>query len=148
VDYGKGAPTLHTNGKYRQPRLFIMTLKHSARAFRKVVWKSSKQTWAKLHEEAFRYFAGCPEYVTLDNLKEGVIKADIYDPALNALYVAMLAHYGVTADPARVNDSNRKGTVENAVKHTQNTALKGRKFETIELQKDWLSHWEERWKIG
>jgi 5S rRNA maturation endonuclease (ribonuclease M5) len=122
-----------------------MTLKYSARAFRKVVWKSSKQTWAKLHEEAFRYFGGCPEYVTLDNLKEGVIKPDIYDPALNALYAAMLAHYGVAADPARVNDSNRKGTVENAVKHTQNTALKGRKFEDIELQNDWLRHWEERW---
>jgi transposase/5S rRNA maturation endonuclease (ribonuclease M5) len=145
VDYGTGAPTLHANGKYRRPRLFIMTLKYSARAFRKVVWKSSQKTWAKLHEEAFRYFEGCPEYVTLDNLKEGVIKADIYDPALNALYAAMLAHYGVTADPARVNDSNRKGTVENAVKHTQNTALKGRKFEDIELQNDWLRHWEERW---
>ena len=145
VDYGRGAATLHTSGKYRRPRLFIMTLKYSARAFRKVVWNSSKQTWAKLHEEAFRYFGGCPEYVTLDNLKEAVIKADIYDPALNALYAAMLEHYGVTADPARVNDSNRKGTVENAVKHTQNTALKGRKFEDIELQNDWLRHWEERW---
>jgi transposase/5S rRNA maturation endonuclease (ribonuclease M5) len=145
VDYGTGALTLHRNGKYRRPRLFVMTLKYSARAFRKVVWNSSKQIWAKLHEEAFRYFGGCPEYVTLDNLKEGVIKADIYDPGLNAVYAAMLAHYNVTADPARVNDSNRKGTVENAVKHTQNTALKGRKFETIELQNGWLRHWEERW---
>jgi transposase len=26
VDYGKGAPTLHSSGKYRRPRLFIMTL--------------------------------------------------------------------------------------------------------------------------
>ena len=38
VDYGQGAPTLHSNGKYRRPRLFIMTLKYSGRAFRKVVW--------------------------------------------------------------------------------------------------------------
>ena len=30
VDYGTGAPTLHRNGKYRRPRLFIMTLKYSA----------------------------------------------------------------------------------------------------------------------
>jgi len=122
-----------------------MVLKYSGRAFRKVVWKSSKETWCRLHEEAFRYFGGCPEYVTLDNLKEGVIKPDMYDPELNVLYAAMLSHYGVAADPARVNDPNRKGTVENGVKYTQNTALKGRRFDHIEAQNDWLRHWEERW---
>jgi transposase/5S rRNA maturation endonuclease (ribonuclease M5) len=145
VDYGKGAPTLHRNGRYRRPRLFVMTLKYSGRAFRKVVWKSSKETWCRLHEEAFRYFGGCPQYMMLDNLKEGVIKPDIYDPQLNALYAAVLQHYRVTADPARVGDSNRKGTVENAVKHTQDTALKGRRFDSIQAQNDWLMHWEERW---
>jgi transposase len=145
VDYGQGAPTLHDNGKYLRPRLFIMTLKYSGRSFRKTVWKSSKKTWCTLHEEAFRYLGGCPQYVTLDNLKEGVIKPDIYEPDLNPLYVAMLEHYGVVADPARVSDSNRKGTVENAVKHTQNTALKGRRFDSVEAQNEWLMHWESRW---
>ena len=50
VDYGQGALTLHSSGKYRRPRLFIMTLKYSGRAFRKVVWTSSKETWCRLHE--------------------------------------------------------------------------------------------------
>ena len=145
VDYGKGALTLSSNGKYRRPRLFIMTLKYSGRAFRKAVWKSSKETWCRLHEEAYRYFSGCPQYVTLDNLKEGVIKPDIYDPDLNPLYAAMLKHYNVVADPARVKDPNRKGTVENTVKYTQNTGLKGRKFDSIEAQNESLMHWEERW---
>ena len=145
VDYGKGAKTLSSSGKYRKPRLFVMTLKYSGRSFRKVLWKSSKENWAKLHEEAFRYFGGCTQYVVLDNLKEGVIKPDIYEPELNPLYEAMLEHYGVVADPARVGDSNRKGTVENAIKYTQNTALKGRVFESIEDQNAWLMHWEDRW---
>ena len=145
VDYGQGAPTLHGSGKYRRPRLFIMTLKYSGRAFRKVVWNSSKETWCRLHEEAFRYFSGCPQYVTLDNLKEGVIKPDIYEPDLNPLYAAMLKHYSVVADPARVGDPDRKGTVENAIRYTQDTALKGRKFESIEAQNEWLMHWEDRW---
>jgi len=145
VDYGKGAPTLLANGRYRSPRLFVMSLKYSGRAFRKVVWKSSKETWCRLHEEAFRYFGGCTQYVCLDNLKEGVIKPDIYDPDLNVLYAAMVSFYGVVADPARVGDANRKGSVENAVKYTQNTALKGRRFENIEAQNDWLMHWEEFW---
>ena len=145
VDYGTGAKTLHSTGKYRKTRLFIMTLKYSRRSFRKVVWQSSKETWAKLHEESFRYFGGCPQYVVLDNLKEGVIKPDLYEPELNTVYAAMLEHYGVVADPARVRDPNRKGTVENAVQHTQDTALKGRTFESIERQNEWLMHWEEQW---
>ena len=57
----------------------------------------------------------------------------------------MLAHYGASADAARVVDPNRKGTVENAIQHTQSTALKGRKFESIDEQNAWLAHWEERW---
>jgi len=83
--------------------------------------------------------------VVLDNLKEGVIKPDIYEPELNAVYAALLSHYGVVADPCRVADPNRKGTVENAIQHTQNTALKGRRFETIEQQNQWLMHWEDNW---
>lgn len=145
VDYGQGALTKGPSGKYRRPRLFIMTLKYSGRSFRKVVWKSSQENWARLHEEAFRYFGGCVQYVVLDNLKEGVIKPDIYEPELNPVYAAMLDHYGVVADPARVRDPNRKGTVENAVKHTQDTALKGKRFDTIEKQNEWLMHWEETW---
>jgi len=146
VDYGEGAPTLDPRtGRYRKPRLFVMTLRFSRRSFRKVVWKSSSETWARLHEEAFRYFTGCPRYVVLDNLLEGVIKPDLYEPELNGLYSAVLEHYGVVADPARVRDPDRKGTVENAIQHTQSTALKGRYFDTLEAQNAHLKHWEEKW---
>ncbi len=145
VDYGQGAMAMHPTGKYRRPRLFVMTLKYSRRSFRKVVWKSSQEIWARLHEEAFRYFGGTVQYVVLDNLKEGVIKPDIYEPELNPIYGSMLNHYGVMADPARVRDPNRKGTVENAIQHTQDTALKGRRFKSIEAQNQWLMHWEEVW---
>lgn len=145
VDYGQGALTLYKNGKYKRPYLFVMTLKYSGKSFRKVVWQTSQEIWAKLHEEAFRSFGGCPKFVVLDNLKEGVIKPDIYEPVLNPVYAAMLFHYGVVGEPCRVRDPDRKGTVENAIQHTQGTALKGRKFETIEAQNSWLAHWEERW---
>jgi transposase len=145
VDYGQGALTRYRPGKYKRPLLFIMTLKYSGKSFRKVVWKSNQEVWAQLHEEAWRAFGGCTCYVVLDNLKEGVIKPDLYEPALNPLYAALLAHYGVVADPCRVRDPNRKGTVENAIQHTQSTALKGRRFESIEAQNAFLAHWEERW---
>jgi transposase len=146
VDYGEGALTLYpASSRYRKPRLFVMTLRYSRRSFRRVVWKSSSEVWARLHEEAFRYFGGCPQYVVLDNLKEGVIKPDIYEPELNRVYAAMLEHYSVVADPARVRDPNRKGTVESAIQHTQATALKGRRFASIEAQNTYLAHWEQSW---
>jgi transposase len=146
VDYGEGAPTLVPGTeRYKKPRLFVATLRHSRRSFRRVVWKSGQHVWAQLHEQAFRYFGGCTQYVVLDNLKEGMLKPDLYEPELNPVYAATLAHYGVLADPARVRDPNRKGTVEHAIGHTQATALKGKRFETIEAQNEFLEHWETNW---
>jgi len=146
VDYGEGAPTLVAGSeRYRKPRLFVATLRYSRASFRCVVWKSSQQVWAELHERAFRHFGGCPQYVVLDNLKEGVLKPDLYEPELNPVYAATLKHYGVVADPARVRDPNRKGTVENAIGHTQATALKGRRFDSIDAQNAFLAHWERNW---
>jgi len=146
VDYGEGALTLVAGtDRYRRPRLFVMTMRYSRRSFRRVVWKSSKEVWAQLHEQAWRYFGGCAQYCVLDNLKEGVIKPDLYEPELNSVYAAVLAHYGVVADPARVRDPDRKGTVENAIQHTQSTALKGRRFASIEEQNEFFEPWETKW---
>ena len=144
VDYGQGAPTCTEKGKTKKPYLFVMTLKYSGKSFRKVVWKTGQDVWARLHEEAFRSFGGCPQYIVLDNLKEGVITPDLYEPKLNPVYAAMLDYYGVVADTCRVRDPNRKGTVENAIQHTQN-ALKGRQFPSIDAQNDHLRHWEQNW---
>ena len=46
----------------------------------------SQLTRARLHEQAWRYFGGSCSYVVLDNLKEGIIKPDLYalDAGLNA----------------------------------------------------------------
>jgi len=44
-------------GKCRRTRLFVMTLGHSRKAVRLLVFRSSTQTWAELHETAFRRLA-------------------------------------------------------------------------------------------
>jgi transposase/mRNA-degrading endonuclease RelE of RelBE toxin-antitoxin system len=145
VDFGLGAPTLYRKGRYKRPWLFVMTLKYSGKSFRTTAWKADQETWARLHELAFQAFGGCVRYAVLDNLKVGVARPDLYEPELNPLYTALLDHYHVVADPCRIQDPNRKGTVENAIQHTQATALKGKRFESIEAQNAWLAHWEERW---
>jgi transposase len=93
VDYGDGPMVRESpGGKYRRTRLFLLTLAHSRKSVRLLTWKSSTQIWAQLHEQAFRRLGGVTATVVLDNLREGVLKPDVYDPLLNPLYRDMLAH--------------------------------------------------------
>jgi len=147
VDYGGDGPMVRDarTGRYRRMRLFVMTLGYSRKSVRLIVPRSSTQVWAELHEKAFRRLGGSPRVVVLDNLREGVMTPDIYDPAVNPLYRDVLAHYGAVAMPCRVRDPDRKGKVESAVGHAQRTPLKGMRFETIEEAQAYLDRWEEHW---
>jgi transposase len=146
VDYGDGPMVRNPKtGKYCRTRLFIMTLGFSRKAARLLTFHSSAETWARLHERSFRRLGGAVNVMVLDNLKEGVLKPDVYDPKINPLYRDVLAHYGVTALPCRVLHPDRKGKVESAIGHTQGTALKGLRFESLEEAQAYLDHWSERW---
>ena len=146
VDYGSGPMVRHPDcGKYRRTRLFVLTLGFSRKAIRLLVFRSSSQTWAELHEKAFRRLGGVTRTVVLDNLREGVLTPDIYDPAINPLYRDVLKHYGTVALPCRPRDPDRKGKVERGVGHAKNTPLKGLRFESMEEAQSYLDHWEVRW---
>ena len=146
VDYGTGPMVRDPqSGKYRRTRLFVLTLGHSRKSVRLLVFRSSSRVWAELHEKAFRRLGGVTRVVVLDNLREGVLTPDIYDPKINPLYGDVLKHYGAVALPCRVRDPDRKGKVESGVGHTQKTPLKGQRFESLEEAQAYLDHWEERW---
>jgi transposase len=146
VDYGDGPMVRHPEtGKYRRTRLFVLTLGYSRKAVRLLVRQSSTQIWAELHERAFRRLGGTVRVLVLDNLKEGVLTPDIYDPALNPLYRDVLAHYGVVALPCRVGDPDRKGKVEAGVGHAKKTPLRGLRFESLEEAQAYLDRWEAHW---
>jgi transposase len=146
VDYGTGPMVRDPqSGKYRRTRLFVLTLGYSRKCVRLLVFRSSTRVWAELHEQAFRRLGGTTRVVVLDNLREGVLTPDIYDPTLNPLYRDVLQHYGVVALPCRVRDPDRKGKVESGVGHAQKTPLKGIRFETLEDAQTYLDRWEERW---
>ena len=146
VDYGTGPQVRDpATGKYRRTRLFVFTLAHSRKCVRLLTFASSARQWVELHEQTLRRLGGAPKVIVLDNLKEGVLKADIYDPTLNPLYRDMLKHYGIVALPCRVADPDRKGKVERSVGHAPATPLKGKRFETLAAAQDYLDHWESRW---
>ncbi len=59
VDYGTGPMVRDPqSGKYRRTRLFVMTLGHSRKSVRLLVFRSSSRVWAELHEKAFRRLGG------------------------------------------------------------------------------------------
>ena len=146
VDYGDGPMVRHPDtGKYRRTRLFVLTLAYSRKSIRLLTWHSSAQVWAELHERAFHRLGGTPKVIVLDNLKEGVLTPDVYEPALNPLYRDVLAHYGVVGLPCRVGDPDRKGKVESGIGHTQRTPLHGQRFETLEQAQAYLDHWDAHW---
>jgi transposase len=147
VDYGGDGPMVRHPGtrKYRRARLFVFTLGYSRKSVRLLTFTSSARRWAELHEETFRRLGGAVATVVLDNLKEGVLTPDIYDPTLNPLFRDVLTHYGAVALPCRVRHADRKGKVESAVGHAQRTPLKGLRFESLEQAQVYLDRWEARW---
>jgi len=146
VDYGSGPMVRNpATEKYRRTRLFVLTLGYSRKSVRLLTFSSSASIWAQLHERAFARLGGSTRTIVLDNLREGVIAPDIYDPTLNRVYADMLAHYSVTALPCRIRHPDRKGKVESAVGHAQKTPLKGLRFESLEEAQAYLDRWEERW---
>ncbi len=122
-----------------------MTLGYSRKSVRLLTFESSTQRWAELHEESFRRLGGAVRVIVLDNLREGVLTPDMYDPSVNPLYRDVLAHYGAVALPCRVRHADRKGKVESAVGHAQATPLKGLRFEGLEAAQAYLDRWEARW---
>jgi transposase len=145
VDYGAGPMVRHPEtGKYRRTRLFVLTLGYSRKSVRFLTFRSSSRIWAELHEKAFQRLGGAARVMVLDNLREGVLLPDIYDPDLNPLYRDLLSHYGVTPLPCRVRHSDRKGKVESGVGHAKGK-VKGLRFESLEEAQAYLDRWEERW---
>jgi transposase len=145
VDYGTGPMVRDPkSGKYRRTRLFALTLGCSRKSVWLLTWRSSSKIWCELHEKAFRRLGGTTKTIVLDNLREGVLTPDVYDPEINPLYRAVLAHYGVIALPAKVRDPNRKGKVESAIGFAQKR-LKGMRFELIDEGQAYLDRWDERW---
>ena len=144
VDFGEGAPTLK-NGRYPKPWLFVMTLSYSRKSYEEVVWHQDVETFIRCHEHAFAHLGGVPQIIRIDNLKSGVIKAHLYEPELNPHYFAFSQHYQFVILPCKVATPQHKGKVESNVKYVQNNALKGKKFDSLEDQNQYLRHWNKTW---
>jgi transposase len=144
VDFGRGAPTAK-NGRYVRPWLFKMVLSYSRHSYEEVVWRQDVETFIRCHERAFDAFGGVSRMVRIDNLKSGVLEANLYEPVLNPAYAAFADHAGFAPLPCLPGKPEHKGKVESGVGYTKKNALAGLRFESLEEQNAHLRRWNRTW---
>jgi len=142
VDFGyAGLMNDPETKKRRKTWAFIMTLSSSRHKFVRFVFHQDVGMWLDCHERAFAFFGGVPKRIILDNLKSGVLKADIYDPTINRAYADMERFYGFVADPAKIGMAQHKGKVERTVPVVRKHLLAGRTFADINEANERALRW-------
>ncbi len=102
-------------GEIHQAHVFVSILCFSQKIFAIAHENEKKPNWLDAHRRMFEFYGGVSRVVVPDCLKNGVVKAHIYDPDLNPDYVELASHYGVAIVPARARHPRDKALVENAV---------------------------------
>lgn len=116
LDYGRvGLLYNPLTQKSRVVHVFIATLSFSRLKYVEFVFTQDQKSFVACHHRMFEFFGGVPQRIVIDNLKNGVLKPDLYDPRLNRLYQELAEHYGFFIDTARVRHPKDKGKVERAV---------------------------------
>lgn len=75
------------DGKRIKLWAFCMTLSSSRYAYYELVRDQSVPTFIQCHINAFEFFGGVPQTVSIDNLKSAVLKASFYEPSIHKEYV-------------------------------------------------------------
>lgn len=99
--------------------------------FVRPVMRMDKRSWLECNVGGLEFFQGVPRRLVLDNLTDGVLKPDIYEPQLNRAYEELAAHYGVLIDPCRKGKPKDKPRVERAVSYVRDSFFRGRTFSSF-----------------
>jgi len=123
LDYGK-VGFFEENGNRRVVYAFACVLSHSRLPFIQFVYTQQSESFVESNIAMIEFYEGATERINLDNLKSGVIKADLWDPKLNKSYSEMAEHYGVFLDPARPASPKDKGKIERMIPTARELFLK------------------------
>lgn len=132
IDYGYLGRWLDPlAGRIRRVWAFVVVLACSRHMFVRPVLSMDSSAWVAAHVAAWEFFGGVPARLVIDNLKTGVIKADLYDPKLNRAFAEMAAHYGCLIDPARAAKPKDKPRVERMMPYVRDSYWRGRTFGSV-----------------
>jgi len=133
IDYGYlGMWQDPKTGKRCRLWAFAMIFSFSRHMFVRVVTKMDQREWLTCHILALQFFGGAPKRITPDNLKTGIIKADLYDPKFNQGYEELAHHYGMIIDPARAGKPKDKARIERVIPYVRDSFWSGREFVSLE----------------
>jgi len=113
IDYGKAGLLFDPDSnKNKVIYAFCGILSHSRLPFIQFVQTQNQTSFVESNINMLDFFVGSTDFISLDNLKSGVIKPDLYDPKLNRTYQEMAEYYGVFINPCRVATPTDKGKIE------------------------------------
>lgn len=142
VDYGFLGMWLDPgSGRRRKVWAFVMVLSCSRHMFVRPVLRVDTASWIAAHIAGWEFFGGVTARTVIDNLKTGVLKADLYDPKLNRTYAELCAHYGTLVDPARRLKPKDKPKVENPMAYIRDSFWAGREFVSETAMQDAAVVW-------
>jgi len=118
VDFGYAGQTLDpATGRPRKTWVFVMVLAWSRHLYAELVFDQRVETWLLCHRHAFAAFGGVPRSIVLDNLKAGIVRACLHEPAAQRGYRECAEHYGFLIDPNPPRSPHLKGKVEQGGVH-------------------------------
>jgi transposase len=142
IDYGYlGKWFDPVSQRMRRVWAFVIVLAFSRHMFVRPVLVMDQRTWTACHVAAFQFFGAVPARLVSDNLKSGVIKADIYDPLLNRSYAELAEHYGCLIDPARALKPKDKPRVERQMPYVRDSMWQGREWLGVPGMEAGALHW-------
>jgi len=117
LDYSGKKPRIvdPATGEVRDVELFVMVLGASNYTYSEATRTQMLPDFVGATIRGFEFFGGVPEVVVPDQLRSAVRGPDRYEPDINATYLEMAQHYGVTVIPARPRRPRDKAKVEGGV---------------------------------
>jgi transposase len=116
LDYGK-VGTIHdqATGRNRVVWAFCARLSCSRLPYIEFVYTQDRESFVESNIGMVEFYGGVTRFISIDNLKAGVDKPDLYDPRINRAYAEFAEHYGTFINPCRVATPTDKAKVERLV---------------------------------
>jgi transposase len=125
ADWGQFG-SIQVGSTRRRLSFFVMVLCYSRLMYLEFTLAETMEQFLSCHRRALEFFNGSPRKVIIDNLKVGVSRHPLGEPAqFNPRYLDFAAHHGfepVACNPAK---GNEKGRVENGVGYVKKNFLAG-----------------------
>ena len=100
IDYGR-LGTVRDRGANRVVWAFCGVLSHSRLPYVEFVPTQDQHGFTGSFVSMWHFYGGSTEFVSMDNLKAGVLKPDVWDPQVNRALGEAAEHYGVFIGPCR-----------------------------------------------